>query len=500
MARVTRRGFLRSSLTGGLALALHDRGTAAAPFARPVGANDDIRVAVVGLGQLGGPGVGARGRQLIDRLRKVPGVRIAALCDVDTKIVEREMQRIAAWQDRVKSYTDMRDVFGDSDVDAVFIATPNHWHALATVWACQAGKDVYVEKPASHSIWEGRQMVAAARKYQRIVQVGTQSRSSDVSQQAVEFIQSGQLGKILYAHTVIYRRRTSIGKVDGPQPVPPSVDYNLWLGPAPQTELMRRVFHYDWHWDWATGNGEIGNNGVHYLDRCRWLLGQSGLPRRAMSLGGRFAFDDDGRTPNTQIALLDYDPAPLICEVRGLPEKSGSKAMDKFRSMAIGLIIQCEGGSYVGTRSGVVYDDKGREIKTFTDRREPDEQASAHQINFIEAMRSRKPGDLNAEISDGHLSAALCHMANVSYRLGKQAKPDAMIQATQANPQLSDAFKRFQRHLGANEVDLGKTPAVLGPWVTMDPDSDKFVGEFAEQANRLSHRDYREPFVVPEVV
>jgi len=174
--------------------------------------------------------------------------------------------------------------------------------------------------------------------------------------------------------------------------------------------------------------------------------------------------------------------------------------MDKFRSMAIGLIIQCEGGSYVGTRSGVVYDDKGREIKTFTDRREPDEQASAHQINFIEAMRSRKPGDLNAEISDGHLSAALCHMANVSYRLGKQAKPDAMIQATQANPQLSDAFKRFQRHLGANEVDLGKTPAVLGPWVTMDPDSDKFVGEFAEQANRLSHRDYREPFVVPEVV
>ncbi len=500
MTRVTRRRFLQTSLAGGLTLAARDRCTATAPFSRPLGANDDIRVAVIGLGQLGGPGVGARGRQLIDRLREVPNVRIVALCDVDKEILDREEQRIAAWQDRVKSFTDMRDVFDDRDVDAVFIATPNHWHALATVWACQAGKDVYVEKPASHSIWEGRQMVAAARKHQRIVQVGTQTRSTDISKQAVEFIQSGQLGKILCARAIIYRRRTSIGKVDGPQPAPPSVDYDLWLGPAPKTKVMRSVFHYDWHWMWATGNGEIGNNGVHYLDRCRWLLGQTGLPRRAMSIGGRFAFDDDGQTPNTQIAMLDYEPAPIICEVRGLPEKSGSSKMDKFRSITTGIIIQCEGGSYVGTRAGAVYDKKGQEIKAFTDRRERDKQASAHQANFIEAMRSRKVGDLNADIQDGHLSAALCHMSNVSHRLGALAEPDAMNEATRGNSQWSDAFERCRDHLGANGIDEAKTPAVLGPWVTMDADSETFVGEYAEQANRLSRRAYREPFVMPEIV
>jgi predicted dehydrogenase len=500
MARVTRRSFLQSSLAGGLALGLGDRGTAAAPFSRPLGANDDVRVAVIGLGEVGGPGVGARGRQLIDRLREVPNVRIVALCDVDKQILDRELQRFAGWHERVKSYADMRDVFDDRDVDAVFIATPNHWHALATVWACRAGKDVYVEKPASYSIWEGRQMVAAARKYERIVQVGTQSRSTDVSRQAVEYVQGGQLGKILYANAIIYRRRTSIGKVGGPQPVPPSVDYNLWLGPAPQTKPMRRVFHYDWHWDWATGNGEIGNNGVHYLDRCRWLLGQSGLPRRAMSIGGRFVFNDDGQTPNTQIALLDYDPAPIICEVRGLPEKPGSKTMDKFRSIPMGIIIQCEGGHYLGTRTGTVYDNRGREITTFTDRRDPDEQGSAHQANFVEAMRSRKIGDLNADILDGHLSAALCHMANVSHRLGTEAEPAAMIEATRGNPQWSDAFERFRHHLGVNGIDIGKAPAVLGPWVTMDSGSESFVGDFSEQANSLSRRDYREPFVVPDIV
>jgi hypothetical protein len=219
-----------------------------------------------------------------------------------------------------------------------------------------------------------------------------------------------------------------------------------------------------------------------------------------MSIGGRFAFDDNGQTANTQIALLDYDPAPIICEVRGLPEKTGSKKMDKFRSINIGLIVQCEGGSYVGTRSGAVYDDKGREIKTFNDRRKADERGSAHQANFVAAMRSRKAGDLNADILDGHLSAALCHMANVSYRLGTQAEPDAMIETTQGNPQWSDAFERFRDHLGANGIDIGETPAVLGPWVTMESDSGKFVGEFAEQANGLSRRNYREPFVVPEIV
>ena len=500
MTGITRRGFLRSSLAGGAALSLGRR-TAAAPFSKPIGANDDVRIAVIGLGELGGPGVGARGRQLIDVARMVPGVRIVALADVDRKILGREIERFAGWQESVKPYTDMRDVFDSPDVDAVFIATPNHWHALATIWACEAGKDVYVEKPASHSIWEGRQMVAAARKHKRIVQVGTQARSSDVSQQAAEFIRSGQLGKVLYAQAIVYRRREGIGKVDGPQPVPDSVDYNLWLGPAPKTPLMRSVFHYDWHWSWPTGNGEIGNNGVHYLDRCRWLLGQAGLPRRAISIGGRFAFDDDGQTPNTQIALLDYEPAPIICEVRNLPEKPGSKKMDKFRTLDKGIIVECEGGSYLSaSTTGSVFDADGKEIERFANRLDPDEQKIAHQVNFVGAMRRRKIDELNAEILDGHHSAALCHLADLSYRLGSESKPGDMADATAGNPQWADALGRFEGHLAANGIDPVKTPAVVGPWVTVDPGSEKFTGECAERADALDRPRYRKPFVVPEVV
>jgi predicted dehydrogenase len=341
-------------------------------------------------------------------------------------------------------------------------------------------------------------MVAAARKYERIVQVGTQSRSTDVSQQAAEFVQSGQLGKLLYAHAIVYRRRTSIGRVEGPPPVPESVDYNLWLGPAQKTK--RCEFHYDWHWQWETGNGEIGNNGVHILDRCRWLLGQGKLPHRAMSIGGRFLFDDDGETPNTQIALLDYRPAPLICEVRGLPEKPNTKSMDKFRSIPMGVIVQCEGGAYIaGTRTGSVFDRAGTEIKVFKDRRDPGEQPHAHQANFIAAMRSRRSADLNAEILEGHLSTSLCHMANVSHRMGTSATMDVTLAATRGNPQWEDAFDRFRQHLDANGVDLNTTPAILGPWVTMNSDSTRFIGAHAEKANSLSRRKDRKPFVVPEI-
>ena len=500
MTRVTRRGFLQGSLASGLALTVPGRHVKAAPFSKPTGANSDIRVAVIGLGQVGGPGVGARGRQLIGFLRKVPGVRIVALCDVDKQILDRELQQSAKRQERVKPYTDMRDVFAAPDVDAVFIATPNHWHALATIWACQAGKDVYVEKPASYSLWEGQQMVAAARKYRRIVQVGTQARSSDICRQAVELIQGGQLGKIRYVHALIYRRREGMGKVTAPQPAPASVDYNLWLGPADDLPLRRRVFHYDWHWIWNTGNGEIGNNGVHYLDRCRWLLGQNGLPPRAMSIGGRFALDDDGQTANTQIALLDYQPAPIICEVRNLPEKTGSKQMDKFRSQSIGELVQCEGGHYLGSsRSGAVFDNDGKKIKEITDRRPAAERGSAHQANFIEAVRSRRGEQLTADIVEGHRSAALCHLANLSYRLGQTSSPEAIVAATKGNPQWSDAFARFEHHLAANGIDLANCPATLGPWITVEPETERLVGDFAEQANALSRRRFRGDFVVPEI-
>ena len=499
MNSITRRAFLGSSLAGGMTLATPGGRCVAAPFSEAIGANDDIRVAMIGMGGFGG--VGGRGRQLIDRLKQVSGVRLTALCDVDETLLEHESKKLSGRANKIKKYKNMRDVFDDTEIDAVFIALPNHWHALATIWACQAGKDVYVEKPASYNIWEGRQMVNAARKYKRIVQTGTQARSSDVETQLAEYIRGGQLGKVKLARAIIYRRRESIGKVSGPQPIPASIDYNEWLGPAPKTDLMRKELHYLWHWDWATGNGEIGNNGVHYLDRCRWILGQSGLPRRAMSVGGRFQFDDDGQTPNTQIALLDYDPAPIICEVRGLPQKQGSKTMDTLRGVSKGIVFECEGGSVVSDRKATTaYDVRGREIRRFEDRREGDTSPSPHQQNFVAAIRSREAGDLNAEILDGHLSAALCHMANISQRLGAETQPGAISEMTKGSSQWTDAFERFQQHTKLNDVDLKKVPAVLGPWVTIDSRTERFVGEFAGRANQLCRREYREPFTVPEDV
>lgn len=456
---------------------------------------------MIGLGAVGGPGVGGRGRQLIRSLNNVAGVRIAALCDVDQTALDREYEQLDGQRNNIKKYKDMREVFDDAEIDAVFIALPNHWHALATIWACQAGKDVYVEKPASYDLWEGRQMVNAARRYGRIVQTGTQGRSSDIEAQLAEYIQGGQLGKTLYAQAIMYKRRESIGKAIGPQAIPPSVDYDLWLGPAPMTALKRKILHYNWHWDWATGNGEIGNNGVHYMDRCRWILGQNELPRRAMSIGGRFLFDDDGQTPNTQIAFLDYDPAPIICEIRGLPEKTGSKEMGAFRGVDKGIIFQCEGGSVVsGSKETVAYDAAGKEIKRFEDRRPDGSSPSPHQDNFFAAMRSRKASELNADIEDGHLSAGLCHMANISHRLGSEARPNAIARISQGDSQWADAFDRFREHTRMNGVNLKKTQATLGPWVTFDSKSERFIGERAGAANQLLRRQYREPFVIPEKV
>lgn len=500
MTQYSRRRFLRNSLAASLSVGAVSGQAWAAPASRPVGANDDIRLAIVGLGQVGPPGVGGRGRQLIDLFRQTPGARIVAICDVDTEIMAREKQRFTQWNEPVETFTDMRKILDGPDIDAVVIATPNHWHALATVWACQAGKDVYVEKPASHSVWEGRQMVAAARKYDRIVQVGTQARSSDVSQQAAEYVQSGRLGKIRYGHVVVYRRRTSIGRAGGPLVVPSSVNYDLWLGPARDEGLTRRVFHYDWHWQWPTGNGEIGNNGVHQLDRCRWMLGHDALPRRALSAGGRFTFNDDGQTPNTQIALLEYEAAPIFCEIRGLPEKLSSEKMDRFRSISVGLIIQCEGGALIAGRdTGTILDNDGKEIAVLRDRQPAGQAKTAHQVDFIGAVRSRRASDLNAEIQEGHVSATLCHMANVSYRLGSPAQAGSLIAACSDRPQWDDVCDRFERHLAANGVGLGKTPATVGPWVTLDPKAGVFVGDMADQANALSRRDYRKPFVVPEL-
>ena len=282
MKRIHRREFFARTAAAGLAAGLPALHLGRARSCCAAGPNDEIRLAIIGMGGLNVVGgVGGRGRQLVERFGAVPGVRTVAICDVDRAILDHEVEEFKRRGQSVAAFSDLRKVFDDKNIDAVAIALPNHWHALATIWACQAGKDVYVEKPFAYNLWEGKQAVAAARKYGRIVQTGTQSRSSEALRQALEFLRRGELGPIRCVHAILYRPRNAMEKVSAPTPSPATLDYDLWCGPAPKADIRRKQLHYDWHWFWATGNGEIGNNGAHVIDVCRWFLGQNGPPRRA---------------------------------------------------------------------------------------------------------------------------------------------------------------------------------------------------------------------------
>jgi predicted dehydrogenase len=418
---------------------------------------------------------------------------------VDRDVLEREARKFRDRGEPIETFTDYRRLLENKTIDAVSIATPNHWHALMAIWACQAGKDVYVEKPVSHNVWEGRQIVEAARKFGRIVQTGTQCRSNPGMREAIAFVQSGQLGKIKVARGLCYKARRSIGKVGGEQPVPKSVDYDLWTGPAPLEPLRRARLHYDWHWVWPTGNGDLGNQGIHQMDIARWALGVNELSPRVFSVGGRLAYDDDGTTPNTQFVFHDYKPAPLIFEVRGLPKarqyQEGDlwgKNMDNYHGAGVGVVIDCEHGHVVipSYDGAIVYDNDWKEARRF-------KGGADHYANFLKAVHSRKNADLNAEILEGHLSSALCHTGNISYRLGRPAVPEEIRDEIRSNKEAAETFDRMAAHLEANGVDLQKTPLTLGAFLKMDPKKERFAAN--KQANALLTREYRKPFIVPKM-
>jgi predicted dehydrogenase len=488
-------------MAAGLAVTIPRIVVATEGSTRPKDPSDTVHVAVIGLGSTTAiGGVGGRGHQLIPRLREIAGAKIVALCDVDQTHLDRELQPFKNQGEEVTAYTDLRKLLEDKSIDAVVIALPNHWHALATVWACQAGKDVYVEKPFAHSIWEGQQMVAAARKYSRMVQVGTQNRSSTLLRKTFEYLRGGEFGPIRYAHALVYRAREGIGRVTTPTPVSASVDYDLWCGPIAKEPLMRKQLHYEWHWFWGTGNGEMGNNGIHVIDLCRWALQQNQPPPRALSIGGRFSFDDCGQTANTQVALLDYQPAPIICEIRNVSVAKVPDPMGRFRNHTGGIVIDCAGGYFAGDATGgALFDKKGNKIRDITDDGESKRLEVAHLSNFVDAVRNRNSSNLAAEALQGHLSTACCHMANVSYQLGKKSSPDAIAATIQGSRELADAFERCRGYLRENGVDLSLTAATLGPWVTFDPKHNRFVHQFASAANKLSKGHYRKPFVVPTI-
>jgi predicted dehydrogenase len=467
--------------------------------------NEKINVAVIGFKGRGGSHIsGFKGL-------KKEGVHIAALCDVDSAVLSKGIASLD--QDGIKptGYTDIRKLLEDKDIDAISIATPNHWHALGTVWAAQAGKDVYVEKPVSHCVWEGRQAVNAARKFGRIVQTGTQSRSSRKGIfEAVQWVQAGNLGKVMLARGLCYKRRASIGKTDGPHTIPESIDWDLWSGPAPKGDLLRAKLHYDWHWQWAYGNGDLGNQGIHQMDIARWFLGEQELSPLVWSIGGRLGYIDDGETANTQLIYHGYAKAPLIFEVRGLPIDAKSKSMDKLMQTTtgvkfqpkpgkdavdgagVGVIIECENGTVVvpSYTKAVAFDSKGQEFKSWSG-------SDDHFKNFIQACRSRRSEDLHADILEGHLSSGLCHTGNISYRLGAKAAPAAILEQIKATPLATEALQRMTEHLAKNGVDLERDKLTLGPALQMDPKTERFTGNGA--ANSMLKDAYREPFIVPEI-
>jgi predicted dehydrogenase len=464
---ISRRAFLKSSTTGARLVALGGVAFITHPE-RVFGANDRVRIGVCG--------VRGRGYDHIREFAKLPGVEVAALCEVDGNVAR---QRIADMAElglaKPKTCVDIRALLDDKSIDAVAIATPNHWHSLMAIWACQAGKDVYCEKPCSHDWWEGRQLVRAVKKYNRIVEHGSQGRSNHAAVEAIQKLREGLIGEVYLARGLCYKWRPSIGKTPV-EPVPAGVNYDLWTGPAPLRPFTRNRFHYNWHWFWDYGNGDLGNQGVHQVDIARWGLGVT-FPTKVSAVGGHFLFDDDQETPNTlncafEFAAADGKRKLLEFEVRHwISNHEGEIGTPGFGDEGIppaGLATAEAAKREVppqNTIGNIFYGSQGYlslagfdHYRTWLGKaQEPGPSGSGagnHFQNFVDCVRNRRKEDLHAPIEEGHISCTLVHLANVSYRLGRTLQ--------------------------------------------FDPATEQVLGD--EEANRMLRGTYRTPYLVPEEV
>jgi predicted dehydrogenase len=485
MHPITRRRFLKRAAASTVFPLVTIAGTKAS--GRVLGANDVIRVGVAGIHGRGtahiAEYVGLRGHK----------VQITHLIDPDRSLFESRSKTIRArGGNEPKCVQDIRRALEDKDLDVISIATPNHWHSLMTIWACQAGKDVYVEKPLSHEVAEGRRCVEAARKHGRMVQHGTQSRSSQSRANEIAAVQSGKYGRLLVSKGYCCKPRWSIG-YRKPGPPPAHLAFDLWLGPAPQQPYHGNLVHYNWHWFWGFGNGDIGNQGVHEIDVARWAIPGATLPTKVWSLGGRFTYRDQGQTPNTQMAVYEYGDVLLVFEVRGLVADKGHPSPFKFK-------VSNEYFTDEGViRQGQFHPHKGGKpepLARFDVRVNPGGPFGS----FLNAVRSRRVENLNADVEHGHYSAALCHLANISYRLGHLAPFNSKTQALGDNRQVVETFRNLQDNLRGVGVKLQETSYQLGRVLTLDAKAERFVGEGATEANPRLTRVYRKPFVVPERV
>ena len=398
--------------------------------------NDTVRVGVVGCG--------GRGSSHVSAWSSMPNVEIAALCDVDESHIADKLKGLATKSaKKPATYVDVRKMLEDKDIDAISIASPNHWHTLQTIWAVQAGKDVYVEKPCSHNVFESQQIVAAARKYDRIVQQGSQSRSSPALQEAVQKMKDGEFGEIYMARGLCYKWRDTIGKTPV-SAVPAGVDYDLWTGPAPKRDFTKNRFHYNWHWFWDTGNGDLGNQGIHEVDIARWGLGVT-HPTKVSAIGGKFMFDDDQETPNTISASYEFDvdgkKKMMTFEVRHWisPHEAGINGEKPGNTI---------GNQFYGSKGYLVIDNYNKYYSFMGKEQTPGPTATKrdeHWANFIGAVRSRKRQDLNAEVEEGALSCNLMHLANISYRLGRTLNWDAKTMTVVNDPEANKMLTREYR-------------------------------------------------------
>lgn len=480
MSKRSRRQFLEDSMFAAAAAVAAGPVTAAFAADNPPSGSpgEKLGVAVVGCGGRGG-----------DHLNAFAGradTEVLYVVDIDENIAKRRAKYVAEKQGREpKIVADMREAFDDKSVDLVSTATPNHWHSLVAIWAMQAGKDVYVEKPVSHNVSEGRRAVEAARKYNRICQTGTQSRSNPGMRDAMKYIHDGKIGKVNVSRGLCYKRRPSIGK-KGEYPVPSGVNYDLWLGPAPLAPITRPRFHYDWHWQWPYGNGDLGNQGIHQMDLCRWALGVDRLSDWVLSYGGRVGYEDAGDSANTQMIVHGYGDQALVFEVRGLPTED-------YKGANVGIIVEGADGYVVMTsyNAGAAFDKDGNKVQDFTG-------GADHYGNFLSAVRSRKHEDLNADIEQGHLSSALCHLGNISYRLGEPLtvpQIEERLQDLKTVENAVDSYARFKAHLEHNKLDLATLKLGYGVKLDIDPASETFKNN--SQADAMLTREYRAPYVVP---
>lgn len=488
MNRLSRRTVLKAAAASSVFPLFTVAGTKAS--GRVIGANDTIRVGVAG--------INGRGGSHISAFTEMKNVQLTYLIDVDSSLFDSRAKGVEGRiGSRPKCVQDVRQALDDKALDAVSIATPNHWHSLITIWACQAGKDVYVEKPISHNIFEGRKCVEAAQKYGRIVQHGTQSRSETRWAQEIAAVHSGKYGKLLVSHgsaSKAGKGRTSIGVKPTKEP-PSTLDYNLWLGPAPEQPYHENLVHYNWHWFWDTGNGEIGNQGVHQMDIARWGIAGGTLPTKVFSVGGRLLPDgpDQAQTPNMQLAVMEFGETILLFEVRGLV---GDKKRPEWPNDVSNTFYMSE---------GVIKDNRfhpknGRPAEKLEVAGEVRVAPGGAFGSFINAMRTRNPADVNCDAEVAHYSAACCHLPNISYRLGTQGAYDKARGAIGNNKEVVGTLERIRDNCKAVGLPIDKTVYTIGPTLTFDPAAERFTGERSDEANVLVSRDYRKPFVVPQTV